>query len=244
MKMTVRAVTKETEEGKQQRLKNQRNQKQERATKTAIRQPDEKDHLIDLANNFREWGIDYLEYGKFSYEKLKDAWEGQLIEYQITTVSDNAKKFLQDNFKFTYIRDDYNKLRIYFNRNKPTEKQLEAPDNFLHMIAEKSKQPFSSVSAIYGCLVKLTKDRLLKNRKFSLPGLVRFRLSYREQEEAKPARMLVRSTPAMDLKEWGTSLEAKPPKKHSLKRGNITKKRKRKKKYKGHFDEQKEYHIT
>jgi nucleoid DNA-binding protein len=256
--MTVRPLVKESKEEKQQRLKNERNKKVERAEHKLLRKEEEKQHHIFLMNVFREFGIDYATLGKGSYARLQELWEGRkAVDLPLTNT---ARDFLKQNFDVTYIKDDFNQARLHFDLSQHNQKESpNLPDRLIKHLAEESGEPRSVVKKVYESLVRLCKDGLSSpKRRLNLPKLGRLSLRYRPATEkheghnpktgekliiaARPPHNVLRFSPAKSLKLWAQDVEAiPPPKKQPAKK---QKKRKHHKKYKSVFDEQKEFHIA
>lgn len=255
--MSVRVATKETPEQKKQRLKNQRDKKGDRILHTLIRKQDEKEHVIQLQNIFRELGVDYLALGKESYARVREIWDGRRVD-NINQLSKEARVFLRENFDIQYRKDDSYIIRMHFKEINPLDDGPEPnylPSNFIKHLSVASGQPFSVVESVYQALATLCKGGLQhRKHRFHLPGLGRFSLKYRAATlkeglsggidvPAKPARYLLRFTPSKSLKQWAAeSVEVVAP--ITKRRKAKEKKRKHHKKIKYINDEQKYFHIA
>jgi nucleoid DNA-binding protein len=256
---SARPTIKESPEAKQQRLANQKAQKEERQDHRRLRKEDEKRALIELTNTFRFFGVDYLTFGQYSYDRLREIWEDQRVDNRV--FPDEMKKFLHDNFRVEYRKDDFGHTRINFRALQyfpANPERANVPDSLLRRLIKESGQPYSVVNSVYNALVTLCKKGLTKKHRFTLPTLGRFSIRYMSASAehtgrnpktgealtipAKPAHNRVRFSPAKELKLWAQDLEVVAPVKK--RKHKEEKKRKHRKKFKSHFSEQKHFHIA
>jgi hypothetical protein len=171
-----RVVTKETKEQKALRLKNLKDQKKFKTNRKVLRKKDEKKHYIELCNRFHIMGVDYAKYGKDSYAKLVEIWDGKVLDP--LSLSDDSWKFLKENFVFSFVKDDYGRTHIRF-KNDEFDRGITPTGKIIKNLIKESGQPYSAVSEVYSALVSLCKKSLVKHRKFVLPELGRFSVKYK-----------------------------------------------------------------
>lgn len=256
-----RAVTKETAEQKEQRLDQSRSKREDRADKLAIREKDEKEHLIRITNIFTQFDIPYLQLkkaGQDPFKALQSNWHGR--QFYQNEISLEAWNFLKENFKFNLRLDDYGRTRIHFfpHESVAFDERLDRLGSLLHRLVVRSQQPASSVRAVYDGLIEECRSSLAKKRRFRLPGLgycsVRYRPAQATREghnpktgeviqiPGQPEHNYLRFSPSRRLRDWvAENVPVAKPKKHKVK---AEKKRRRRKKYRSVHEEQTEFHIT
>lgn len=260
----MHVVKKESPEMKAQRQASQKRIKESRKEKSLLKDNKEKQKYLQLCNLFRELGVGYEE-GRDNYEAVRAMWEGKRA-IDLHTLSEQAQKFLKESIPFHIQKDNWGVERIYFNVVDLTAKEADTPSappsRVLQVLVKLSKQPYSSVEAVYAALVTLTKQQLTKHRKFRLPGLTKLSVRYRPAMPARtginpwtkkeaslpasPEKNRLKSSPDRELREWvekNIPVVAPAPKKKK-RSAEKHKKRKKQKKYTRYFDEQKDFHIA
>jgi nucleoid DNA-binding protein len=188
----------------------------------------------ELVNIFREFGISYWSMlPSDAFKMVPKCLEGR----KVSTLSQKALGFLQENFDSEQVEDPEGRVLIKFNSNKgePTSMSLLAD------LATESGQPRKIVRAIYDALMTVVKSNLKAERAFRLPGLGKLRIAYKPAREkrkginpftkkpaifkAKPASNRLRFRPFRELKDFVADLPVVNIKKK--KKGKKTKKSKK-----------------
>ena len=260
----VTVVRKESEESKKQRKISRQKIKIDSEEKRRLKDSKEKRQYVQLSNIFQQLGV---AHGPYALEEVRTRWEGRRLQ-DFKALPEEAQKFMEENLPFLTLKDDWGIYKIHFTPADLSEKEADAPkappSRTLQALAKLSKQPYSSVVAVYSALVGLSRKQLMKHHKFRLPGIARLSVRYRPalpkrkginpwtkkevDMPASPEQNRLRARPDKELREWAEKNipVVAPPAKHKH-RKHKEKKSKRKsshKKYTRYFDNQKEFHIT
>jgi len=184
---------------------------------------------VELANIFREFGIDYLNMPhQKAFQMVRDRMEIRRAD----SISTKAMDFLTDNFD-AYVKSDgegRSVIRFPVVESYNQEKGEEKPMRLYSQLAGKSGTTRKIVRGVYEALINEVKEQLEEQRFIRLPELVRLKISYRPAREkhrginpftkkkiwinARPASNKLRFAPAKSLKDYvRDEIEVVEPKK-------------------------------
>jgi hypothetical protein len=201
--MSVRPIEKETIEQKQQRLKNQRDQKESKERGRLLKKEDEKQHAIEVANIYNELGVDLLccPSPQTCSARVIELWEGKRVD-RFADLSGKAQNFLKENFDISFWKEDYITV-IHFNRrgsrefDDPARREVDrfgVSGKFYSRIAVESGQTLSTTRCVYQALLSLCRiDLKSPKRRFHAPGLGHLLLRYRRPTEPQPDHIPMRA---------------------------------------------------
>lgn len=141
---------------------------------------------VELANAFRQFGIDYLSTAPESlFPAVKERMSGKRAD----SIPLEAMNFLTENFDAVVKHDNDMRPIITFPEEEgPEAEGDETPMKLYNQLSELSGQPRKVVRTVYEALVRQVKRSLRKERVFKLPEIGRFKVSYRPPREKRRGR--------------------------------------------------------
>jgi DNA-binding protein HU-beta len=216
----------ETPEEKQKRLESQKLSRQARSDKLERTRHGGAKSDVELANGFREIGVDFLSTPRDQvFQVAKQQLEGK----RIMSVSEQGLAFLEENFDFVAVKDEYGTKLFHFTQGEDEDM------NLFTVVAEKSGQKRKIVKEVYEALTETIYEGLKEDRRVRLPGIAIVRIKYRPATEkrkgtnpfngqpmtfkAKAAANKVKINPVKDLRVFvDKKIEVVAPKKKKSKK--------------------------
>lgn len=231
-------VAQENAEDKAKRLQGNKLHKADRQEKLSRTRYGEAKNDVQLANMFKQFGIDYLNTPKDQiYDQLKARLDGKKL-----LLSSEAIEFLAEHYedRIDLVKDFNGKTTVTFHEPKQQNKGEDSM-SLLSDVAERSGQSRKIVRAVYEALCKTVRIALKNERRIRLPELAVIKVKFRPAREkrkamnpftkkmgwqkARPATNKVRFSPVKDLKVYvEEKVEVVAPKKKKSKKSKKEKK--------------------
>jgi DNA-binding protein HU-beta len=221
----IRVILPESIASREQRLAEQRAHKAFRSDKAFRTKRGGAKLDVELANLFRDFGLDYMTLNRVdAFRQVPASIGGRRVDQY----NDRALKFLRENFDVEQVEDSEGRKLLQIKMLKG-----EDPMRVFKDIAETAGVPRKQVQAVYEALVSQIRIGLKRERRFRLPGLGIVAIKFRKAREkrkginpftkekvwfkAKPASNKLRFRPAKELKKFADKLPVVAPKKKNKK---------------------------